>query len=900
MLQITKLTGSSHSQLTASCNYLDERGNENQRGRDPYGEPVGALEKISDYYQKDGRDPDADLTPSAWLGDPAALRQLGLEPGAPALRSERMELMQGFNPRTGESLVQNAGPDRCYAWDLTFNAPKSVSSVWARADAGQREIIERAHDHAVKSAITRGGDHLYARRGHGGSEIERNVGYVGAAFRHAEARPVTQPDGKQLIAPHLHSHVQLMNIAHRADGTWGAQGTHELFQAKMELGATYQAELASALRQAGYAIERDPRTHVFRLAEVPRELEKADSPRRGEIETLMREKGWSGGRKAKYASLMTREAKEIPPLAELRAGWAETARSVVPGFDPRALVHDTNSPAPVYDRQALIEAMSGSKSALSETELRAAAYRAASFQGLDPGAADRSIADAIRAGEIVQLREKGVEAGPVFYSTRATVELEERMVAEARSMAGSTLAPVLPEARAPEARAPEACAPGTRLSVLDGWEKQTGITLTRDQRAAVAHITKGAGLALVEGLPGTGKSTALEAARAVWESRGYAVFGLAPTGRAAEELGKALPGSQTLASAQAQAHSGRGPLSMRGGVWVCDEAGTIGSRDMAVLIAQARENGTALVLVGDSRQLQPVAAGGAFKAIQADVGAARLSTIIRQRDVAEREMVKGLSDGKIREAFDHLEREGRVHLADDRLRAVTTAVETWAKHYDPATPAASLIMAGDNASAIALNAGARAYLQEAGLLSRQEAQFEVVDRNGIERPLDLAKGDRITFRENDPALGVTNGMSGTVSRIGQPDEAGQRWVSVRTDAGRTVQFTPDEAKLPGAQEPYRNIEHGYARTVHISQGATAGHVVFAALGSKSAELTNVALSRHREGVDVVFSKDAITQAQAELAGTAPTKPMLEFASDLARERKLELPESARTDFQSCR
>ncbi|MHB1544706.1 MAG: AAA family ATPase [Gammaproteobacteria bacterium] len=616
---------------------------------------------------------------------------------------------------------------------------------------------------------------------------------------------------------------------------------------------------------------------------MPRELEKADSPRRGEIETLMREKGWSGGREAKYASLMTREAKEIPPLAELRASWAETARSVVPGFDPRALVHDTNSQAPVYDRQALIEAMSGSKSALSETELRAVAYRAASFQGLDPGTADRSIADAIRAGEIVQLRERGVEDGPVFYSTRATVELEERMVAEARSMAVSTLAPVLPETRVPEAHAP-----GTRSSVLDGWEKQTGITLTQDQRAAVAHITKGAGLALVEGLPGTGKSTALEAARAVWESRGYAVFGLAPTGRAAEELGKALPGSQTLASAQAQAHSGRGPLSMRGGVWVVDEAGTIGSRDMAALIEQARENGTALVLVGDSRQLQPVAAGGAFKAIQAVIGAARLDTIIRQRDMAEREMVRGLSDGKIREAFDHLEREGRVHLADDRLRAVTAAVETWAKHYDPATPAASLIMAGDNASAIALNAGARAYLQEAGLLSRLEAQFEVVDRNGVGRARD------------DPALGVTNGQSGTVSRIGQPDEAGQRWVSVRTDAGRTVQFTPDEAKWSGAQEPYRNIEHGYARTVHISQGATAEHTVFVALGSKSAELTNVALSRHREGVDVVFSKDAITQAQAELSGTAPTKPMLQFASDLARERKLELPEAARTDFQACR
>lgn len=873
MLQITKLTGASFADLKQAADYPDERGTEKERGRDPFPEPVGSLETVADYYATEN---EIDFTPSEWLGDREALRELGLTPGTPALRDDRLGVMQGYNPGTGEELVQNTGVARTYGWDATFNAPKSVSSTWARADAAQRAGIERAHMRAVRDAINQAGKHLYARRGKDGLEIERGVGYLGAAFMHRESRPVTDENGMQWIAPHLHSHVQIMNLARRADGTWGALGTHELYQAKMELGALYQSSLASRLREIGYAVERDQRTDVFRITDVPRELEKADSPRRSQIEETMRAKGWEGGKAAKYASLMTREHKDLPSLSYLRIQWQETAEKVAPEFSPRKLTHDpADLKAAEIDRESLVADVTEDRSVVTETQMRAIAYRQASWSGVSPEDAENVLAAAIEDGEIIRLADDA-------WTTREMLQIESAMVSNARELRAQQLVPVRAD---------------LREQTVAEWEKLHAMDLTSGQRQAVDHLTKHSGIELVQGLPGTGKSTAMAAAYEAWKEQGYTVHGLAPTGRAAEQLSESIPGSKTVASAELLAEDGRGPLADKGSIIVIDEAGMVDSRTMAGIIEKARENDIAIRLVGDERQLQPVQAGGAFKALRSELGSGRLTTIIRQESVAERQMVAGLSEGKVREGLDYLNARERVHIADDRLRAAVTAVEKWSEHYDLNNPKSSMMVTGSNEAARGLNASARAYLQEEGKLSRsEEIKLQALDRDGVERELPVSPGERITFRENSRELGVTNGMSGTVERISSQDNAGQRWLTVRTDDGRQVRFTPDEPSGNGAK-PYKMIEHGYARTVHVSQGSTVEHSVYVSLGPKSAELTNVALSRHKQTADVVFSRDAIDKSQE---GLEPTGKMVDLAETVAEEKGMELPEEAREDFQACR
>src|SRR3546814_11497195 len=69
----------------------------------------------------------------------------------------------------------------------------------------------------------------------------------------------------------------------------------------------------------------------------------------------------------------------------------------------------------------------------------------------------------------------------------------------------------------------------------------------------------------------------------------------------------------------------------RGDVFVIDEAGMVGSRQLARFVTEAEARGAKIVLVGDHGQLQAIGAGAPFRAITAQIGHAELSAIRRQR-----------------------------------------------------------------------------------------------------------------------------------------------------------------------------------------------------------------------------------------------------------------------------
>ena len=151
-------------------------------------------------------------------------------------------------------------------------------------------------------------------------------------------------------------------------------------------------------------------------------------------------------------------------------------------------------------------------------------------------------------------------------------------------------------------------------------------------------------MATVEGLPGTGKSVLLDAARAAWETAGYTAIGAALSGQAALGLqasagipsatlharlnewapAVAAPDGEPATAAAPIVNDGM--LFVQGGrpavgsldaqtVVVVDEAGMVDSRKLAALIEATQTAGAKLVLVGDHRQLQPVEAGGLFRAL---------------------------------------------------------------------------------------------------------------------------------------------------------------------------------------------------------------------------------------------------------------------------------------------
>ncbi len=163
--------------------------------------------------------------------------------------------MEGKHPRSGRWL-RRAGADgtRAGGIDLTFSAPKSVSTVWALAGETQRCEIEAAHAAAVHETI----GHLtetvpavrHSRNGRVVEEPARDL--VAAEYRHTTARGVLDGD---MPDPQLHSHV-VITSAIREDGKLVAVASRPIFRSARELGGYYRSALAHQLQQRGYRIER--------------------------------------------------------------------------------------------------------------------------------------------------------------------------------------------------------------------------------------------------------------------------------------------------------------------------------------------------------------------------------------------------------------------------------------------------------------------------------------------------------------------------------------------------------------------------------------------------------------------------------------------------------------------
>ncbi|CAK9254210.1 unnamed protein product [Sphagnum jensenii] len=143
--------------------------------------------------------------------------------------------------------------------------------------------------------------------------------------------------------------------------------------------------------------------------------------------------------------------------------------------------------------------------------------------------------------------------------------------------------------------------------VNEQFAKQ-GSRLSQDQMDALRHITKGDQLSCIVGYAGAGKSTTFKAAKEVWEASGYKVYGLAPTGRATQNLEEIGLSSQTLHKFLKDYENGRSQYH-ESSVLVLDEAGMVDVRRFNDLLKAVDHLGVKLVISGDGAQSQPIEAG---------------------------------------------------------------------------------------------------------------------------------------------------------------------------------------------------------------------------------------------------------------------------------------------------
>ncbi len=391
---------------------------------------------------------------------------------------------------------------------------------------------------------------------------------------------------------------------------------------------------------------------------------------------------------------------------------------------------------------------------------------------------------------------------------------------------------------------------GVRPKILDATFARHE-RLSDEQRSAIEHVAGGERIAAVVGRAGAGKTTMMKAAREAWEAAGYRVVGGALAGKAAEGLEKeAGIVSRTLSSWELRWNEGRDRLDDKT-VFVLDEAGMVSSRQMALFIDAATTAGAKLVLVGDPDQLQPIEAGAAFRAVTDRIGYAELGTIYRQREDWMRSASIDLSRGRVGAALAAYENAGMVRTEWTREEAALALIEDWNRDYDPSRN--SLILAHRRADVRALNELAREKLVERGIVDQGQL-FRTED--GARR---FSAGDRIVFLKNEGSLGVKNGVLGTVI-----EAAAGRIVAEIGEGDERRQVTVE-------QRFYANIDHGYATTIHKSQGATVDDVRVFASRTMDRHLTYVALTRHRDSAQLYVGLNELTSRGGVLVdhGVAP-------------------------------
>ena len=357
--------------------------------------------------------------------------------------------------------------------------------------------------------------------------------------------------------------------------------------------------------------------------------------------------------------------------------------------------------------------------------------------------------------------------------------------------------------------------------------------LSVEQKTAVEHVTSSERLSIVVGLAGAGKSTLLKAAGKCWRSTGSIVRGVALAGIAAEGLEKSAGIKSTTIHSLLLKLDRRKTRLMPNDVIVVDEAGMIDSKLMLTLANRVNRAGAKLVLVGDPDQLQSIQAGSPLRSMASQGGFCEVSTIRRQQSNADRQATFDLARGQVASAYHSYLERGHVTSGDTVDAVIDKLVRDAVADLEKGSSTA--VLAHANRDVKQLNASIRDLRIKKGQLAN-ECTFGVSEGQRIE----VGQGDRILFRRNDHRLGVKNGSLGTV--ISAQDD----FLEVQIDEGDIVGVHASD---------YDQLSHGYAMTVHKSQGITVDQTRVLVTDRWDRHLSYVGMSRHKAHLQLYVSRE---------------------------------------------
>jgi exodeoxyribonuclease V alpha subunit len=384
--------------------------------------------------------------------------------------------------------------------------------------------------------------------------------------------------------------------------------------------------------------------------------------------------------------------------------------------------------------------------------------------------------------------------------------------------------------------------------------------LDEAQKKAVAQVL-GAGVSLLTGGPGTGKSRTVAAVVSLLRAKGSEVALAAPTGRAAKRLEELTdhPAVTVHRLLGAQGTSGgfarneEWPLDAD--VVVVDEASMLDVELTAALL-EACPDGTHLLLVGDPAQLPSIGPGHVLGDLidSGVVPVVELTTLYRQAEGGAIARLANAVRGGELPPVDSPDREvvvvpaaGSAEAAKRVVQLVTDSIPR-ALGIDPATVQVVTPVHRGPAGTIELNKALKAKLNPG---------------DGTVWGFDV--GDRVVATANHldlEPIGFANGEVGVVTGTG--------------DGTLDVDFASGPVTVSGSA--MSDLRHGWAITVHRAQGSEwAGVVVVLppeAGGMLSRPLVYTALTRAQRHLSIVHASGAALARAVSQVDVRPRRTRL--------------------------
>jgi len=693
----------------------------------------------------------------------------------------------------------------------------------------------------------------------------------------------------------LHVHSQIAHIARTAtDGKWRAPDSLGYKEHVGAVAALVSQHLEEALT-ARFGLEWTARDdgHGFEIKGITGEMMRVFSSRRESITADLRTRaarfeqryGRAPSQRelahlTQASNFKTRAAKHgTLDVEQAHAGWADkltrtlgvSLASVAPSvWHGRAGTHARDADAP--DRvpaelevaraaQKAVALAQQDKSTWTRADVIKYLGRVLPRTGRDPVAAaalledlaDRALAsefepvlcleapepaDAPRSLLRADGRSVYQRHGGIRYATRTQLAMEGRMLAQA----GAEAAPRLDRAQAAHALGADLARLEDALTgrAQDTHDVRARTGLRVDQAAAaLAVLTDGRRVSVINAPPGSGKTYVLAQAGQVWTAAGFGqVVGITASQSARNTLAAGVPVSYNAAVFLGHLpgrRGARGPVEIGGApLLVIDEASMMAGPDLADLIAYATARGGKVLLAGDTSQLQAVEAGGGMSLLADRLGYARLAEPVRFRAAWEQEASLRLRDGDTSVLAEY-DQHARIFGGDPEEMMDAAAAAYVAL---TASGTDTLLMTADHALRRELSRRIRDDLLALGVVSGGVA---VTIADGTR----ASPGDLIIATRNDHGV-----------EAGEPGRSLANGDLLRIDAvtpgGLIVRRALDADPATGQRQwtartflyaNYRDAELGYAVTDHVAQGRTVHTGLAVFTGTEDRPHALVALTR---------------------------------------------------------